>query len=110
MLIEAARLAQANRVRNVSWRQLRAEELPADLPPARVVTFAQSFHWMDRRRVAAAVRSQLVPGGALVHVHATTHQGVETNVQLRYPQSPREAITRLVHRYLGPQPPPDKAY
>jgi hypothetical protein len=38
MLNEAARLAAVNGVRNVRWRQLRDEELPADLAPARVVT------------------------------------------------------------------------
>jgi SAM-dependent methyltransferase len=102
MLTEAARLAEQQQLRNVSWRHLRAEDLPADLPPVRVVTFAQSFHWMDRPRVAGAVRRMLVPGGAVVHVHATTHQGINTDVDLPHPQPPREAITRLVQRYLGP--------
>lgn len=48
MLAEAARLADERDVRNVSWRHLRGEDLPADVPVARVMTFAQSFHWMDR--------------------------------------------------------------
>lgn len=43
MLVEAARLAEEGQVRNVWWRQLRGEQLPADLPPVRVATFAQSF-------------------------------------------------------------------
>lgn len=101
MLIEAARLAEEKQVRNVTWRQLRGEELPADLLPVRVVTFAQSFHWMNRRRVAAAVRDLLVPGGAVVHVHATTHEGVVPDAELPHSPPPREAITRLVQRYLG---------
>lgn len=46
MLIETARLAEERPVDNVNWRHLRAEELPTDLPPVLVVTFAQSFHWM----------------------------------------------------------------
>lgn len=103
MLTEAARLAGVRQVRNITWRHLRGEDLPADLPGACVVTFAQSFHWMDRPRVAAAVRSMLVPGGALVHVGATTHQGVDSDVALSHPRPPRQAITRLVQRYLGPQ-------
>lgn len=103
MLIEAARLSEERGMRNVKWRPLRAEELPADLPPARVVTFAQSFHWMDRRRVAAAVRGLLVAGGAVVHVHATTHQGVDTDLRLPHPQPPRQVISQLVQRYLGPR-------
>lgn len=105
MLAEAARLAEEHGVRNVSWRRMRAEELPADLEPAPdVVTFAQSFHWMDRRRVAATVRAMLKPGGAAVHVHATTHQGVVTDARLAHPRPPREEIDKLVRRYLGPQP------
>ncbi len=103
MLAEAARLAEAQRVANARWVQMRAEDLPADLPPATVVSFAQSFHWMDRRRVAAAARRLVGADGALVHVGATTHQGVETDAPLPHPQPPRAEITRLVRRYLGPQ-------
>jgi SAM-dependent methyltransferase len=104
MLDEGARVARDRLLGNVRWRHLRAEELPADLPPVRVVTFAQSFHWMDRPRVARVVRGMLCPGGAVVHVHATTHQGVATDAALPHPQPPRAAITELVRRYLGPQP------
>jgi SAM-dependent methyltransferase len=101
MLAVADRLAAQARVDNVSWRHLRAEELPAGLPGIRLVTFAQSFHWMDRPRVASAVRGMLVAGGALVHVSATTHQGVPTDAALPHPQPPRADIGRLVQEYLG---------
>ena len=104
MLAEAAQLAERQNLRNVRWRQLRAEELPADLPPVRVATFAQSLHWMDRRHVVARVRAMLEPNGAAVHVHATTHQGIDTDAPLPHPRPPREQITQLVRRYLGPQP------
>jgi len=103
MLTEAARLADEQQLHNLSWRHLRGEELPADLPVVQVATFAQSFHWMDRARVAAAVRGMLAAHGALVHVHATTHEGVDSDVPLRHPRPPREAITHLVQRYLGPE-------
>jgi SAM-dependent methyltransferase len=102
MLVEAARIAGDRQIHNVSWRHLRAEELPADLPPVDVVTLAQSFHWMDRPRVATAVRGLLNPGGALVHLHANTHEGVPEPLRLAHPQPPRPAITELVRRYLGP--------
>jgi hypothetical protein len=78
---------------------MRAEDLPADLPPADVITFAQSFHWMDRPRVAAAARRLLAPGGALVHVSAATQRGVPTGEQ----DPPWEAITNLIETYLGPK-------
>jgi SAM-dependent methyltransferase len=109
MLAEAARLATQQQIRNVVWRHLRGEDLRADLPPVQVVTFAQSFHWMDRPRVASAVRRLLVPGGAVVHVHATTHQGIDTDtgtdtgMELPYPRPPRKTIGELVQRYLGSQ-------
>jgi SAM-dependent methyltransferase len=102
MITEAARLAEERHVQNVRWRHMPAEDLPADLPAVDVVTFAQSFHWMDRSRVAASVRRMLAPGGALVHVHATTHQGVDPGGDLPHPRPPREAIERLVRRHLGP--------
>ncbi|HEY3468437.1 MAG TPA: class I SAM-dependent methyltransferase [Amycolatopsis sp.] len=91
MLGEAARLG----ARNCRWVHRRAEELPAGLGVFRLVTFAQSFHWLDRPRVAAAVRGMLAPGGVLAHVHATTHEGGDGSV-------PRAAITELVRKYLGP--------
>lgn len=103
MLVEASRLANAHDVRNVTWRHLRAEDLPADLPRVRMVTFAQSFHWMNGAHVAEAVRSMLLPGGVLVHVAATTHEGVETGGDLPRPRPPWDAIGRLIARYLGPQ-------
>jgi len=87
---------------NVRWRQLRAEELPADLGTFRVVTFAQSFHWMDQALVADRVRGMLTPDGTWVHVGATTHRGLEGTDKLPYPRPPWDDIDKLVARYLGP--------
>jgi SAM-dependent methyltransferase len=101
MLTEAANQADRAGVRNVIWRHLRAEQLPSDIPPILVATFAQSFHWLDRHRVAAAVRGLLVPGGAVVHMHATTHEGIDTDARLPHPRPPRAEIVRLVQSYLG---------
>jgi hypothetical protein len=82
---------------------LRAEDLPAGLGTFRLVTFAQSFHWMDRDRVAAVVHGMLEPGGTCVHVHATTHEGVDSHGPMPHPEPPRAAIAELVRRYLGPE-------
>jgi hypothetical protein len=65
------------------------------------VTFAQSFHWMQRELVARTVRGMLTPTGACVHVHATTHQGVDDHADLPHPRPPRAEINALVRRYLG---------
>jgi len=102
MIDEAGRLASQAGVCNARWLHLRAEDLPAGLGTFRLVSLAQSFHWMDRSRVAAAVRGMLETGGACAHVHATTHQGVDSEVTLPYPKPPHSAIADLVRRYLGP--------
>jgi SAM-dependent methyltransferase len=104
MLAQAARLAAEQGVRNVGWHRLRAEDLPAALGTFRVVTFAQSFHWMDQPLVAERVRGMLEPGGAWVHVRATTNQGFPGEDPLPAPRPPWEAIRRLVQAYLGTTP------
>lgn len=90
MVAEATRHAPAN----ARFVHLRAEELPADLGSFRVVTFAQSFHWMQQDVVAGAVHAMLEPGGAVVHVGATTSLG-DGDV-------PWDKVDALVARYLGP--------
>jgi SAM-dependent methyltransferase len=102
MVAEAGREARRLGVRNATWLHLRAEELPAALGTFRAVAFAQSFHWMDRPRVAAAVFAMLEPGGTLVHVHATTHRGVPGDDELQHPRPPRDEMAKVVESYLGP--------
>jgi len=84
----------------IDWRRMRAEALPAGLGTFRVVTFAQSFHWMEQEHVAERVRGMICPEGAWVHIGATTHRGVETGEPL--PAPPWDGIDALVARYLGP--------
>lgn len=62
----------------------RAEDLPAGLGGFRVVAFAQSFHWTEREKVAAAVRGILEPGGTLVHI-ADLHDPPPATVPLPAP-------------------------
>ncbi|MDP9375232.1 MAG: class I SAM-dependent methyltransferase, partial [Chloroflexota bacterium] len=89
MLAEAERRAAELGIGNAQWVCARAEDLPADLGAVRVATFAASFHWMDRDRVAAAVLALLEPGGAFVQVSAP-HEGlVEPDRPLPYPPPPR---------------------
>jgi SAM-dependent methyltransferase len=100
MIAEATRLAEASAVQNATWCNLRAEDLPAGLGQFRTAVFAQSFHWMDRHRVARSVHDMLDTDGAVVHVHATTHRGGDDTKGLG-PRPPYADITRLVQRYLG---------
>jgi SAM-dependent methyltransferase len=101
MLTVAARRARRAGIANVEWHCLRAEELPAGLGHFGLLTFAQSFHWMDQRGVPATVREMLVPGGACVLVGATTHRGDESDDPLPYPRPPHEAIAALIESYVG---------
>jgi SAM-dependent methyltransferase len=92
-------IAAAPPVPNVGWVQMRAEELPGDLGRFDLVTFAQSFHWMDQARVARAVRAM---ADSLVLVSATTHRGDDGTDPLPHPRPPHDDITALIHRYVGP--------
>jgi SAM-dependent methyltransferase len=102
-MIEAAgAAARAAGITNTRWVRMRAEELPGGLGRFRLVTFAQSFHWFDRPRVARTVHGMLEPGGACVQVHATTHRGLPGEDPLPHPRPPHDEIAELVARYLGP--------
>jgi SAM-dependent methyltransferase len=107
MLAEAARLAASEGVVRATWVRERAETLPAGLGAFRVITFGASFHWMDRPRVARAVRTMLTPDGAAVQVDAPGYRTdallMETgHGRLRFPPPPDEAMEGLRRRYLGP--------
>jgi len=102
MIVEARRVAGSTGVRNVEWRQMRAEDLPADLGMFRVTTFAQSFHWMDQELVASRVRGMLDGDAAWVHVFATTHRGVPGDDRLPHPRPPWDRVDDLVASHLGP--------
>ncbi len=64
-------------VPNIEWIVRRAENIGPDLGRFHAVTFAQSFHWVNRPKVAGLVLEVLEPGGACVVVYATTHAGVD---------------------------------
>ena len=106
MLACASRAAAGRGVGNATWVCQRAEALPAGLGSFRVVTFAQSFHWMDRPRVASAVAAMLDPGGAVVQVDAPGYRTGELAAETRrgslpFPPPPDDALDQLRRQYLG---------
>jgi SAM-dependent methyltransferase len=102
MLEEARHASRQGRVTNASWVQLRAEDLPAGLGTFTVITFAQSFHWMDRPTVAAAVRAMIEPKGAVVQIDPG-RDGVAGHPSTGpHPAVPFDEIDRLRRHYLGP--------
>lgn len=100
MLSEAQRYAADSGIENARWELRRAEDLPGGLGRFRYATFAQSFHWMDRPKVAAAILEMLDPGGAFVHVNTEVKRPPPAP-ELPHPVPPRAAIGRLVRSYLG---------
>lgn len=107
MLAEAARAAADQGIANATWVRLRAEDLPAGLGRFRAITFAASFHWMDRPRVAAAVATMLDDGGAVIQVDAPAYRYDELAAEtesgmLPHPPPPDDALDQLRRRYLGP--------
>ena len=106
MLGVGARRAADAGIENINWVRARAEDLPAGLGRFRVATFAQSFHWMDRHRVAELVFEMLEPGGALVHISDFKGDGGGDRRDETLPHSlpPYEAMRELIRRYLGPVP------
>lgn len=102
MITEAERGAVERGVAGKArWVRARAEDLPAGLGTFDVVTFGQSFHWMDRDLVSTTVRDMLQSGGALVHVSdlKTETRSVDG---LPFPAVPYAAVDELVRHYLGP--------
>jgi SAM-dependent methyltransferase len=102
MLTEAALQADKLGVDSAAWVCMRAEDLPGSLGKFRVATFAASFHWMDRPKVALAVRGLLELGGFAVQVDAPSYRTDEPSTDdLPHPTPPEDAIAELRRRYLG---------
>jgi SAM-dependent methyltransferase len=99
MIEEARRRAdEAGLAGKTRWVRARAEDLPAGLGTFTVATFGQSFHWMDRDRVAAVIREMLRPAGVFVQISDLKDEVLPAGD----PAPPYEAIRDLVKRYLGP--------
>jgi len=101
MVEQAASRSIGLEIPNATWVTMRAEDLPADLGTFRAATFAQSFHWLERERVAAAIFAMLEPDGAFVHVNHWSLLG-DPAPETSAPAPPYGAIQDLVEQYLGP--------
>jgi Methyltransferase domain len=102
MLEEARHASRDQGVINVSWVEMRPEDLPGGLGTFRVITFAQSLHWMDRPQVAGAVRAMVEPNGAVVQIDPG-RDGVSGHPATGpHPAVPFDGIDRLRRHYLGP--------
>ena len=66
MLQVAERAARDHGIANVSFLNLKTEDLPDAVAPLRLATFGASFHWMDRILVANRLHKLMEPTGGLV--------------------------------------------
>jgi SAM-dependent methyltransferase len=98
--IASAGAARAG-ITNAEWEVRRAEDINPSMGRFRAVTFAQSFHWLNRPLVAGLVRGVLERAGGCAIVYATTHAGADTTDPLPLPTPPRAEIDRLIGDYLG---------
>jgi trans-aconitate methyltransferase len=65
MVAHARRAAAERGLANVDVRQMRAEQILADVGPLRAAIFGASFHWTDRPRVAEMIYDLLEPNRCL---------------------------------------------
>ncbi len=95
MLAQAAATALEAGVTTLRWAPATAEELSLGLGRFRLVTFAQSLHWMDRPRVFSTVYDMIDGGGAAVVVsqRKPEHDDADT--------TPWDDLRAVVRRYLG---------
>jgi SAM-dependent methyltransferase len=101
MLAEAERLARERGHANVRFVRGLAEELGSLVDGRfRAVSFGQSFHRVERERVAEWVYDALEPGGALVLV-APIVEGRPVPASPGPPSIPHAALVAIVERYLG---------
>ncbi len=103
MIAEARRAAAKEPGTAATWVRMRAEELPRALGSFRVISFGQSFHWMDRPRVASAVRTMLEPDGAVVQLDLWHTNPPDRELPAGvHPAVPEAAIDDVRRRWLGP--------
>ena len=102
MIHEARRRATEAGVTGVEFVQARAEDLPLGLGTFTVAAFGQSFHWMDRHRVANAVYGMLPPGGLFIQVSDRKDAPPPDTSGQADPVPPYDRIHELVRAHLGP--------
>ena len=102
MLEEARRHGTSRGAPQIEWIRAGAEDVALlDLPPARLVTFGQSFHWTERDRVTRTVYDLLEPGGSIALItHDIDPRPAPTGPG--DPPIPDAEVQDLIASYLGP--------
>jgi len=93
MVAHARRVAADLALENVEVRQMRAEDILADIAPLRAAIFGASFHWTDRPRISDTIYDLLEPDGCLVVLSPGSIHGGTTDWEA--------AIRDLLARHIG---------
>jgi ubiquinone/menaquinone biosynthesis C-methylase UbiE len=94
MVAAGERQARRAGVANIRWLTGRAEEVPPDLGPFRLVTIGGAFHWMDQPTVLGRLESLVAPGGGVAMFGMG---GSHWNVSEPWSQ----AVVATIQRWLG---------
>lgn len=100
MISEARAVATERGASTVNFLHVSAEALPAGLGRFRVVTFAQSFHWLDSHLVAAALLDLLEPGAACAVIYGWRLRG-DADTAGPHPLPPYREVEKLLSRFRG---------
>lgn len=92
MLQIGERAARDNGIANVHFLNLKTEDLPSAVAPARLATFGASFHGMDRVHVANRLHKLIEPAGGLVALSSSFWRGREPWQQV---------VIRTIRDWLG---------
>jgi ubiquinone/menaquinone biosynthesis C-methylase UbiE len=96
MLKYAQTKAQSLKVTNIKWQIGSSNTLKEVIPPLKLVTMGQSFHWMDQKNVLSQLYRLLEPKGGIAII------GSEPTLQNSRVAKKDEIIKNLVSKYLGP--------
>ncbi|MBL7045863.1 MAG: class I SAM-dependent methyltransferase [Parcubacteria group bacterium] len=65
MLVEATIKAKEKGIKNVVWKEAKAEDIDGALAPIRLAITGVSFHWMDKPKVLEKVHQLVENGGGM---------------------------------------------
>nr|WP_145491788.1 MULTISPECIES: class I SAM-dependent methyltransferase [Streptomyces] len=99
MIAHGRALAESAGISNIAWLALPAEEIAFEAGELDAAVFGQSFHWMQRSRIAAQLRTSLRAGGHLVLVSDVKNAAKKS--ASKSADVPHQEINKLIREYLG---------
>jgi ubiquinone/menaquinone biosynthesis C-methylase UbiE len=104
MLIEAERLADYNKVKNIKWVRGSSNELDRLLfsDKFKLTTMGRSFHWMDREHTLSSLFNKTLHGGGITIIQENHDETRKRKWQ--------KAINLVTERWLGERKEKEQKY